>query len=248
MEQQINQPGQPSQFNYPQMNPINPPPASPVPAQKNKSCALPLIISVVLAVVIVGGGMYWRSSQKEAELNIEISGFQTQVGQLNSQLSAQAAAAEKLNDNLAETKFKLKILSSLGISDVLRDSRDKNKFYYVRPAGSDVSEVMVYDLTKDSGYKQTGDFNIAAGSSLLFSEKVGKSQEFRGVGVLDNKFIFAKTAENYSLPACSSLWLYPVLNYIDLSASSSIKQSYVLPDELKNSEIKKEQECQSSLK
>jgi hypothetical protein len=241
-----------NQFNSAlQMNPINPAPVIPSPIlaqpQEKKSGIWPVIIAIAITAVIVGGAMYWWMISREAELNSEISGLQNQVGQLNIQLSAQTDIAEQLSDNIVEAEFKLEALSSLGINDVLRDSRDKDKFYYIKPVGGYVFEIMIYDLAKDSDYRRTGDFNIAMGSSLLLREETGKLQELRSVGILDNKFIFTKVANDYSLDICSSKWLYPELEYIDLNASSTTRQAYVLPEDLKDSETQKEQQCQNAL-
>jgi hypothetical protein len=251
MEQQTNQPGQPSQFNYPPMNPINSAPVIPSPIsaqpQEKKSGMWPVIIAIIITAVIVGGGIYWWSFQKEAKLNAEIINLQNQISQLTNQLSTQTSAIEKLNDELLEAKFRFEALSFSRIEDILRDPQDKNKFYYIRPSGSDVSEIIAYDLVKDVGYQQAGDIDITAGSSLLLGEKVGKLQEFRNIGILDNKLIFTKIGTDYSPNSCFSPWLYPNLSYIDLGVSSSTKQSYVLPEDLKNSEMQKEQQCQNAL-
>lgn len=43
---------------------------------------LPIIISVVLTALVVGGGIYWWTNQKQTELNNEIISLRTQVDQL----------------------------------------------------------------------------------------------------------------------------------------------------------------------
>ena len=248
MEEQNNQPSQPNQLNS----------SAPVPASltvKSKSSVVPLIVAVVLTAVVIGGGIYWWFFQEQATLNSEIINLQNQNSWLSSQLLTQTDNTEKLNNELIEIKVS-GALSFLGIADILRDPQDKNKFYYIRPnahSGSElknpsgVSEIVVYNSSKDNNYQQNGNVDITMGSSVLLSEKVGNFQEFRIVGIIDNKLVFVQTSNDNSPGPCSSLWLFSDLNYIDVSVFSSTKQSYVLSDDIKNSEMQKGQQCQVSL-
>ena len=56
-----------SQFNSPQVNPINLAPA-PVNPKKEKSKLIPLISAIVLTAVIVGGGVYWWINNNQARI------------------------------------------------------------------------------------------------------------------------------------------------------------------------------------
>src|SRR3990167_160373 len=51
-------------------------------SQKNSVQFLPIIISVVLTALVVGGGIFWWTNQKQTELNNEIVSLRTQVDQL----------------------------------------------------------------------------------------------------------------------------------------------------------------------
>jgi len=49
---------------------------------KNNLPLLPVAVAVILTAIIVGGGIYWWTSQKQTELNNEIISLRTQVDQL----------------------------------------------------------------------------------------------------------------------------------------------------------------------
>lgn len=57
-------------------------------SSKNDSSIMPVIISVGLTSIIVGGGIFWWMNEKQQELNNEIVSFQNQVDQLKQISSA----------------------------------------------------------------------------------------------------------------------------------------------------------------
>ena len=187
---------------------------------KNNPVLLPIIISVILTAIIVGGGIYWWANQKQSELNNE----------------------------LVKTKFELAILNFWQVRQVFQDPQNKNKFYYVTNF-DDGSDIWVYDLAKDKTYRQDGtfNFNIPEGNTLLLSQKLAKYQEFRGVGILSNKFVFVETSSDNSPGPCFSPWFYSNLEYIDLGISKPTRKPFTLPEDLKRTEEQQATECQKTL-
>ena len=189
-------------------------------APKNNSVLLSVIITLTLTAIIVGGGIYWWANQKQTELNNE----------------------------LVKTKFELAILNFWQVRQVFQDPQNKNKFYYVTNF-DDGSDIWVYDLAKDKTYRQDGtfNFNIPEGNTLLLSQKLAKYQEFRGVGILSNKFVFVETSSDNSPGPCFSPWLYSNLEYIDLWVSKPVRKPFTLPADLKRTEEQKATDCQNTL-
>lgn len=243
-------PVNPSPINPINPKPINPAPVNPVPinnpVSKKKSPLMSMIIAVVITAIIIGGGIYWWGSQTQAELNGQIASLNNQVGQLQTTISSLNSQKSELSDKLMETGFRLAALNFWQVKDVFRDSQDKNKFYYVTNAG-DGSNIWAYDLTKDTTYKQGGTFNITEGNTLLLNQKPVKGQEFRGVGITDNQFVFVQT-KTTNLPAsCFSPWLYPNLESINLGTSSSTLNPFTLSAEMTASEQQKVADCEKNL-
>jgi len=189
-------------------------------APKNNSVLLSVIITLTLTAIIVGGGIYWWANQKQTELNNE----------------------------LVKTKFELAILNFWQVRQVFQDPQNKNKFYYVTNF-DDGSDIWVYDLAKDKTYRQDGtfNFNIPEGNTLLLSQKLAKYQEFRGGGILSNKFVFVETSSDNSPGPCFSPWLYSNLEYIDLWVSKPVRKPFTLPADLKRTEEQKATDCQNTL-
>jgi len=159
---------------------------------------------------------------------------------------APAVVSNGQNDELIETKFKLAILDFWQVRNVFRDPQNKNKFYYVTNF-SDGSDIWVYDLSKDKTYQKDGTFNIPEGNTLLFNQKLAAGFEFRGVGIVDNKFVFLETRTDNSSGPCTSLWLSSNLEYINLGISSPTRKSFTVSAELKKSEEQKMAECEKNL-
>jgi len=200
------------------------------------------LILIILTAVITGGGVYWRMSQGQTELKSEIISLQNQISQLKEVI----VNIDELTDELIETKFKLEILDLWQVSEVFRDPQNKNKFYYITNF-DESSSIWVYDLAKDKVYQQSGIFNIPMGRTLLFSQKLAEHQEFIGIGITDNKFVFIEVSSDFSPGPCSSPWLYGDLEYIDLGMVSPIRKSFILPDDLKQKEEEKVLDCLKDL-
>ena len=217
---------------------------------KNNPVLLPIIISVILTAIIVGGGIYWWANQKQSELNNEIVSLRIQVDQLKgtSSVTPTPATSNNQNDELVKTKFELAILNFWQVRQVFQDPQNKNKFYYVTNF-DDGSDIWVYDLAKDKTYRQDGtfNFNIPEGNTLLLSQKLAKYQEFRGVGILSNKFVFVETISDNSPGPCFSHWFFPNLQYIDLGISNPTRKPFTLPEDLKKAEEQKTIDCQKTL-
>jgi hypothetical protein len=218
---------------------------------QNSFPLIPVIVSIVLTAVIVGGSIYWWSIQKQTELKNEVVSLQNQIDQLNktvspNQITSDNNQTDKLTNELVETKFKLAIRDFWNVREVFRNPQNKNQFYYISPDSSG-THICVYDLAKDKIYQQNGYFNIPEGNTLLYSQKLAQYQEFRGVGFSGNKFIFAETSTDNSPGPCFSPWFYSNLQYIDLGVSNPIKKSFTLPDDLRRTEEQKVSECQKTL-
>ena len=149
------------------------------------------------------------------------------------------------NDELVKTKFELAILNFWQVKQVFRNSQDSNKFYYVTNF-DDNSDIWVYDLASDKTYQQNGIFSIPEGNTLLLSQKLAKYKEFRGVGIIDNKFVFTEIGSDNSPGRCFSPWFYRNLSYIDLGVADPIRKSFALTQDLKMSEEQKVVECQNA--
>lgn len=199
-----------------------------------------------MTAVVVGGGIFWWMSQKQQVLNNEISSLKNQVNQLQQISNNQPTTTNNQTDELVKTKFELAILNFWQVRQVFRDPHNKNKFYYVTKDDSG-SNIWVYDLTKDKTYQQGGDFNIPEGNTLLLSQKLVKYQEFRGVGIIDNKFVFTETSSDNSPGPCFSPWFYSNLSYVDLDLTKSTRKPFTLPQDLKTSEEQKVSNCQKNL-
>lgn len=151
-----------------------------------------------------------------------------------------------LKDELIKTKFELAVLKLWQVRQVFRNPQNKNKFYYVTNF-SDGSNIWVYDLNKDKTYQQNSTFNISEGNTLLLSQKLVQYQEFRGIGIIDNKFIFTETSSDNSPGPCFSKWFYRNLEYIDIEVLKPIRKSFTLPEDLKTKEEQKSVNCQKAL-
>lgn len=216
---------------------------------------IPVIVSVVLTAVVVGGGIYWWSTQKQAELKNKVVSLENQINQLSKTVSPTPASnqttsddsqTDELTNELVETKFKLAIRDFWNVREVFRNPQNKNQFYYISPDSSG-THIWVYDLAKDKTYQQNGSFNIPEGNTLLYSQKLAQYQEFRGVGFSGNKFVFVETGTDNSPGPCFSPWFYSNLQYIDLGVSNPTRKSFTLPDDLRRTEEQKVSECQKTL-
>lgn len=210
---------------------------------------LTIIITVALTALVVGGGIYWWANQKQTELNNEIVSLRTQAEQLKgtSSIAPTPVASNNQSDELVKTKFELAILNFWQVRQVFQDPQNKNKFYYVTNF-DDGSDIWVYDLAKDKTYLQDGtfNFNIPEGNTLLLSQKLAKDQEFRGVGIVDNKFVFTEVFGDFSPGVCYSPWLYHS-EYIDLGVSNPTRVSFIVPEDLKRNEEQKVTDCEKNL-
>jgi len=209
---------------------------------------LSIVTSVFLTALVIGGGIYWWTSQKQAELNTVIASLRTQIDQLKGAPTAAPTSTISNNqsDELVKTKFELAILNFWQVRSVFRDPQNKNKFYYVSEDSSGAS-IWVYDLVKDKTYQQKGTFNIPEGNTMLLNQKLAQYQEFRGVGFSGNKFVFVETINDNSPGPCFSPWFYSNLEYIDLGVFKPTRKLFILPNDLKSSEEQKASECQNTL-
>lgn len=217
--------------------------------------------------MILGGGFCWWSIQKQTALVDEITALQAQVRTLRSAPTSvssatadgesadeltetattpSAIADSKLADELVETKVRLAVMQLWGGRDVFRSTQDKNIFYFVNQVGNDAS-IEAYDLRRDTSYQQDGSFNVVTSSERVFSQKLDKNMEFRGIGLVGSKFVFTEVDEEFTPSPCTSDWFYPNLEYIDVSASKPTRQAYVLPEDVRTVENNKMSECLKSM-
>ena len=237
------------------------------PSPKKFPTIVAVIISVVVTAGIVGGGVYyWQSMQLKTvqknaasvqqSLQQQITALQNQIAQLGTNKNQSVTASDEyvaLMNQLNETKFKLALLDFKQVSpyEVFRDPQNKNKFYYVEnfkeSATVTVSSISVYDFTKDQSFQKDGIINISEGTSVLFDQRLNGQSEFRGVGIVDNKFVFVETGIDDSPGPCFSMWLYSELSYIDLGIVNPTRKTYTLSEDQKKVEEQKVTDCQNSL-
>ncbi len=213
---------------------------------KNNSPLIPIVVSVILTAVVVGGGIFWWMNQRQQVLNNEIVSLKSQVDQLKQVSATPPTNSNNQSDELVEAKFKLAIRDFWGVREVFRNPQNKNQFYYISDDSSGHS-IWVYDLSKDKTYQQNGYFNIPEGNTLLLNQKLAQYQEFRGVGIIDNKFVFTETSTDNSPGPCFSPWFYSNLSYIDLGVAKPTRKPFTLPQDLKASEEQKASDCQKTL-
>jgi len=206
----------------------------------NKIWPIITITSVIITALVVGIAIYeWQKIDLIA-MKQQIVSLEKQIDQLQ----------EKLNQKVGseiEAKFKLAIRNFWGVEDVLRDPQNKNKFYYIS-TDSDSEKIWLYDLSKDSTFQEKGTFNIPAGNTLLYAEKLDKDKEFRIVGIKENKLIFVETYIDDSPGPCFSPWLgyKNKLNYIEIDAATITKKNYIVPNDILVSETEKVKKCEES--
>jgi len=153
--------------------------------------------------------------------------------QTNSGYGTTSFSSSAQNDEITEIKFKLALLAVRGVHESFRDPLDKNKFYFVTYMDGPYG-IWVYDLTKDKTFQENGNISMTQeGYTLLFNQKLAKFRELKGVGVVENKFVFAETSPDFSLSACASSWSYPNLQYIDLGVSAPTRKQFTLPVDIK---------------
>lgn len=178
---------------------------------------------ITLLVMQIGFGMYMITSGTQTK---EVPTPATVTAPIEKTNSAQ-------NDALTEIRFKLALLGVRGVHESFRDPLDKNKFYFVTYMDGPYG-IWVYDLTKDKPFQEKGTVGmVSEGYTLLFSQTLAKFREFKGVGIIENKFVFAETSPDFSLGPCASSWSYPNLQYIDLGVSEPIRKSFTLPEDIK---------------
>lgn len=201
-----------------------------------------VIIAIILTAIVIGGEVYWWASLREEKMNNEIISLRNQLDQ------SKVNAIKNQSDELVETKFKLAILDFWQVREVFVDPQNKNKFYYVTNFG-DGGDIWVYDLDKDKNYQQKGIFSLPEGNTLLFNQQLDKNQEFRGVGIIGDKFVFVETSVDNSPGPCFTPWLYNNLEYIDLGSSelTRTRKPFILPEDLKKSEDLKISDCLKDL-
>jgi len=241
-----------------------------MPKTKRSHTIFAVIISVVVTAAIAGGGVYfWQNMElktvqnnlataqnnftsTEQLLKQQITVLQTQLEE-KSQAVTSSGEYVALMDQLNETKFKLALLDFKRVSpyEVFADPQNKNKFYFVsnhvESSAVTVSSISVYDFAKDQYFQENGIIHISEGSSMLFDKRLDGQREFRGVGIIDNKFVFVETSIDDSPGPCFSNWFYRNLSYIDLGVANPTRKDFTLSDELKAVESQKATECQNSL-
>ncbi|MCX6787323.1 MAG: hypothetical protein NTY93_02245 [Candidatus Kaiserbacteria bacterium] len=189
---------------------------------------MPLLLAII-AILLIGGGAYVYMQNK----------------QTNQPATTNSVAQITQSDELVQAKFELAILKFWQVKEVFRNPQNENQFYYMLNSSGGGSDIFVYDLTKDKTYQQNGTINPLEGNTLLFNQKLAQNQEFRGVGIVDNKFVFVETSSDNSLGPCFSHWFYQNLQYIDLGISNPTRKSFTLPENLKTTEKQKELVCQT---
>lgn len=206
-------------------------------------------VSVGIAFLLLGlsvaSGMYWWTLNNDLVLHEKISELYGQVENLQAANMASVATAitqTSQNDELTATKLKLAILDGWKVRSVFRDDQKPKTFYFVTNTSSG-SNIWVYDMNRDSAYQKDGTFNITEGSTLLYSEKSADTIEFTGVGVEENKFVFAQTDVKEKMDDCGSLWLESNLKYIDLGISNPTLGDYAVSQEKIKIEEEKVESC-----
>lgn len=204
------------------------------------SIGISIIVSVIGTALIVGGGTFWWMHQKMDKLTDEIVTLQNQM-------TRPKEVTNDYYDDLIEAKFNLAILRFWQVDQIFRDPENKGRFYYITNDANGF-HILVYDLAKDTNYKQDGYFNIPAGNTFLLTQKLDQSQELVGVGVIDGKFVFGEKGKEKDSGPCPSAWLYTSnLAYIDLGVSNPTRKPFTLPEELKNSEEQKVAACEEAV-
>lgn len=205
-----------------------------------------VITSVIVTTLIIGGGMYVWSHQKQKALTIEILALQNQVNQLKQTAEMVVNNTKTQSDELIATRFQLAIQNFWGVKEVFQNPQDKNQFYYISSDSSGAS-IWVYDLSRDKSYQRDGTFNIPEGNTLLLNKQVAPNQEFRGVGFSDNKFVFTETSSENSPGPCFSPWFYQNLEYIDPGVTTPAAKPFTSSKDLLQTESQKTTNCQKNL-
>lgn len=238
-----------------------------LPEAKKNHTVLAVIISVVVTAALVGGGVYfWQNMElKTAEENSasatqalqqQITTLQNQIAQLGTEKGEAVTSSVEhvaLLDQLKETKFKLALTSRNAVMpDIYADLQNKNRFYFITQEdlneGGSYQSIWYYDFMKDTSFQKDGTIDIIAGHTLVYREKLIENFEFRGLGIIDNKFIFAATHFEDTPAVCAPRWIsYNSMYYVDLGIENPNKKDYTLSEEQRADEQKKFEDCQKSL-
>lgn len=206
-------------------------------------------VSVSIAFILLGlsvaSGMYWWTLNNDLVLHEKISELYGQVENLQVANTASVATAISLipqNDELMVTKLQLALLDGWSVRSFFRDDQNPKTFYFVTNTTSS-SNIWVYDMDSDTSYQKDGTFNITEGSTLLHSEKIGETFEFKGVGITEKKFVFTEANVKEKIESCESMWLGSNLKYMDLGTSKPVINDFAISDDMKKSEEKKVAVC-----
>lgn len=241
-----------------------------MPEMKKNHTLLAVIISVVVTAAVAGGGVYfWQNMEikkvqdnlttaqnnfvnAEQTLKQQITDLQTQLEE-KSQAITSSAEYVALMDQLKETKFKLALTSRNAVMPTIyADPQNKNRFYFITQEdlneGGSNQSIWYYDFMNDSSFQKDGTIDIIDGHTLVYGEKLTKDQEFRGLGIVDNKFIFAETHFEDTPAVCAPRWIsYNSMYYVELGIENPTKKDYTLSEEQKAAEQKEFEDCQKSL-
>jgi len=208
-------------------------------------------VSVSIAFILLGlsvaSGMYWWTLNNDLVLHEKISELYGQVENLqavNTASVAMALSQAPQNDELVVTKLQLAFLDGWAVRSIFRDNKNPKTFYFVTNTTSS-SNIWVYDMDSDTSYQKDGAFSITEGSTLLYSEKIGETAEFRGVGIAENKFVFTEVNTKEKIESCESEWLGSNLKYIDLGTSKPTVNDFVITDEIQKLEEEKVVTCKA---
>jgi hypothetical protein len=211
------------------------------------------IVSVSIAFILLGlsvaSGMYWWSLNNDLVLHEKISELYGQVENLQAANTASVAMAlsqAPQNDELMLTRLQLAFLDGWSVRSFFRDDQNPKNFYFVTNT-TNSSNVWVYDTDRDTAYQKDGTFNITEGSTLLHSKSIGENFEFKGVGIVENKFVFAEVSVKEKTESCESAWLGGNLKYIDTGTSKPAVNDFVVIDEMQKVEEEKVAACKAKM-